>query len=1543
LFASLVSAQTWSVDADGNYEDPLNWDIAPGANADVTFGPIITGNRTVTFNSSASVNSLVFNKPVNQGDYFLVDAGGGQTLTVGGTSTINVIGRHWVRIPVAGTTGLAVSGAGEIVFDDANTFTGGLTISDTNVAITNAGAIAAGNDIAITNDAELRFWGTDNGFFNGVHGTGYTTGTVSGNISVDATSEIQVNDGANVTFSGNISGAGQVGVAFGNGQITLAGTNTYTGNTFVNSGSLTLTDTSQLLFDINNGGASNAVVGAGTAIFDGMFMLDVATLTDTSGAWTLVDVGALTETFDTNFGLQFTGGAAFSENLGVWTSGAWTFTESTGVLTLGEIYQWINDGDGFYGDGVNWDDGVAPPANANVLFSNVITANRTVTLGSNVSVNSIRFANAGDGDYFIDDDNDGGQTLTLTGAASISIDGRHWLRATVAGTNGLNVSGPGELVLDGNNTFTGGINVDNTNLAVTNSGAIAAGNNITIANSAEVRFWGPTNPFFVDTNGAEGYISGTINGNVSIDGTSLLEVRNDAEVTFTGSITNNNLIQTWDAGNAIFNGSISGTGGLVLENDSFMTLNAANSYQGVTQLWDNSVLTVAANGALGASGLDTNRTDLDQGSQLAIVNGASLGNEVLHIHGRNDAVARVTGDASSVSIGGPIIGQTGGNQYTFESAAGGTMTINGTIATPDANGARFVNFQGDGNFVVDRISDAVYDASGNFTGVGTGGDVNVVKRGLGTMTVTTAVDDNDSFWYGGTRVEAGTLVVESDGADNGELRSVVTVNAGATFNVADFATYNFIPTADATTGRGPSGLGGGGTVVANTIGLFESATITPGDSVGTLKINGNMNLTYFDSDETTVPNTGSLNFELGNNATVQTVDNTENDLIRVSGNLNVNASGADQFVVNVTPVEGLFDTVNNYRLMSAASRGGSASASNFAVNIVDATGAPIVSRYSASVVLTSTSVDLNVNGGPANLVWTGATNNVWDADNGTLTEGTPNWTGTPDQRFVNLDAVTFNATGGGGNVNVAEAVSPSSMTVTNASYSFEGSNITATSVTVGPNGTASFSNNVAGNVTIQNTGTLGGTGTFGNNVTALAGGTLRIGGAGLPVDNAAVLIDNFDSYDNSTIQNIGAHPNGDVTGGVWDGIFDGTANGQIVDNAVPSNNSLVAFGTGGGWRGAETDLANNFATDVSLANGDTATYFFQVMNEGNAAVDTMLGLTSNTARVDEINSWQDFAVMPYIAGGAGAGSFRVFGTGLGDVNLFPMTNGEWYNIWLVVDNAAKTFDIYSSTGLDDGSLLIADVAFGRVTDAADLAAFAISGAQPGRVRIDELHRIAGAITQNPLAGSVGTALIPEVMRINGDVAIDAGATVSFDIGASGIADRLVVGGNLDVADGFTLEVLLDSSVSALSLANGNSWNLFDFASATGSFDIADFVLPTLDANLVWDVSQLLVDGTIRVASLGLQGDFNGDGIVDAADYTVWRDNLNAVDESAFAPGSGNGAGIDATDYALWRANFGNTNAGALVGASGAVPEPSTITLVAVAAALGLCALRRRSA
>lgn len=53
---------------------------------------------------------------------------------------------------------------------------------------------------------------------------------------------------------------------------------------------------------------------------------------------------------------------------------------------------------------------------------------------------------------------------------------------------------------------------------------------------------------------------------------------------------------------------------------------------------------------------------------------------------------------------------------------------------------------------------------------------------------------------------------------------------------------------------------------------------------------------------------------------------------------------------------------------------------------------------------------------------------------------------------------------------------------------------------------------------------------------------------------------------------------------------------------------------------------------------------------------------------------------------------------------------------------------------------------------------------------------------------------------------------------------------------------------------------------------------------------------------GLTGDYNGDGFVNSADYTIYRDTLGSTTDLR-ADGDNNGT-IEAADYALWAANYG---------------------------------------
>jgi hypothetical protein len=79
-------------------------------------------------------------------------------------------------------------------------------------------------------------------------------------------------------------------------------------------------------------------------------------------------------------------------------------------------------------------------------------------------------------------------------------------------------------------------------------------------------------------------------------------------------------------------------------------------------------------------------------------------------------------------------------------------------------------------------------------------------------------------------------------------------------------------------------------------------------------------------------------------------------------------------------------------------------------------------------------------------------------------------------------------------------------------------------------------------------------------------------------------------------------------------------------------------------------------------------------------------------------------------------------------------------------------------------------------------------------------------------------------------------------------------------------------------------------------------------------------GAYEFGLITLDGDFNLDGIVDAADYTVWRDGLDV--------------GFTPDQYALWKAHYGDSQPGPAAGSAAAVPDPAT---AAILMAIGLAA------
>ncbi|HMO86376.1 MAG TPA: autotransporter-associated beta strand repeat-containing protein, partial [Lacipirellulaceae bacterium] len=200
--------------------------------------------------------------------------------------------------------------------------------------------------------------------------------------------------------------------------------------------------------------------------------------------------------------------------------------------------------------------------------------------------------------------------------------------------------------------------------------------------------------------------------------------------------------------------------------------------------------------------------------------------------------------------------------------------------------------------------------------------------------------------------------------------------------------------------------------------------------------------------------------------------------------------------------------------------------------------------------------------------------------------------------------------------------------------------------------------------------------------------------------------------------------------------------------------------------------------------------------------------------------------------------------------------------------------------------------------------------QAGTLLVNGHHTGAGLTTVSGGATFGGTG------TIGGGLTMEAGSTFLTQF-SGGTIDPLAIMGDVNLE-------ALGNALQVVGTGVGSNWLLATYTGAlTGVFEsvTAGF---SVDYNTVGEIR-------LTLGSAGLPGDYNGDGKVDAADYTVWRNNLGALTEAPIN-NNGNGMnGVDPADYDWWKQNYGNmagSGSGSLAG--GVVPEPPSFVLIGIA-------------
>ncbi len=611
-------------------------------------------------------------------------------------------------------------------------------------------------------------------------GNGGTLGAFNGDIVDNGTLTFNRSDAA--AYGSVISGSGNV-VKQGGGELTLSNNNSYSGGTTIAEGTLTATAGGAL----GSGNIDNrAYLKLDAASASDPFI--VADLTTHSGA--TVEIGA-GSTLQANTLTQQDGStltADLTETSGPVIRAKNVNLDGTLNVASPASQEPIRSTDDLISLAlIESDNAISGDFDDITINGNAMNPDAFITVVGQKNVNDTHYDLVETLTWYADRDNaaiDAHGTFNLADADdSFTVNTVLEDVDANSGWNGqsLTKTGAGTLILNAENTYTGGTTISDGTLVANNVEALGTGNvtdNATlelntggdfdnaISGSGQVVKSGDET---LTLSGANSYTGGT-----TISGGTL--VASNVEALGTGDITDNATLEL-NAGGT-FDNVISGSGQVVKSGDDALTLSGANSYTGGTTI---------SGGTLVANNVE------------ALGTGDVTNNATLELNTGGDFTNAISGSGQVVKSGDKTLTLSGANSYS-----GATTISGGTLV------ATSVEALGSGDVTDNAVLEL--NTGGTFDNA-ISGSGQVVKSGDKTLTLSGA-----NSYTGGTTISGGTLVasnVEALGSGDIDNYASLQLNASGQFVTANLTTHDNAITA----------IGAGSALRANTLTQEANSTL----------------------------------------------------------------------------------------------------------------------------------------------------------------------------------------------------------------------------------------------------------------------------------------------------------------------------------------------------------------------------------------------------------------------------------------------------------------------------------------------------------------------------------------------------------------------------------------------------------------------------------------------------------------------------------------------------------------------------------------------